>query len=313
MGLTEYLANMQLLLGSETFGRWPLDVRFFAKDVYDNWTKKAPGFKQSPGHKLSMPRPGITFSLDPSFATTNPQKPGEIEKKPMKERMDIFEAWDTTKALYGLDVGYQPYEEAFSKSSNDLKQDDHIPQCAVCRQLLEPATDLILHCSAFACASRSHLACLASRFLNVDGGAEALLPTNGSCPDCHSILAWKDLMMDLSLRQRGQDEIQKLMKGPKAKKSKANAGGGTAAEADEADEDAGAIDEEGPDYDASFAEMGPGVTGSLNASDSESADLSEDELPLPVETKVKGRRPATKKVPIATVADSEWDDIEEIT
>lgn len=315
MGLTEYLANMQLLLCSDAFGTWPLNVRFFAKDVYDNWTRKVPGFQQPPLRRLRMPRSGISFLLDPSVATTHAQAPAKMKEKPMDERISDFQAWDSTKALYGLDVGYEPYKAAVSKSNTALTQSSTNAKCAVCDGALDLRTDPVLHCPASACSSKSHLACLAASLLENDGHTERVLPTNGPCPECHTTLAWRDLMMDLSLRQRGQDEIQKIMKEPRVNKSKGYAGGSTSTEAPEPDEDAGTVDEEGPEYDASFAEVGPGVAGSIDANDDDStSSSSEDDLPLPVPKTVKSWKQATTtKQPIAAVADSEWDDVEEIT
>nr|OQO28931.1 hypothetical protein B0A51_03951 [Rachicladosporium sp. CCFEE 5018] len=83
----------------------------------------------------------------------------------------------------------------------------------------------MLVCTHTACLSTTHLPCLAKHFLTNGADKAALLPTQATCPACHRDLHWVDLVKELSLRMRGEKEIEALFKVKRARKaatSKAN-------------------------------------------------------------------------------------------
>jgi len=68
------------------------------------------------------------------------------------------------------------------------------------------------------------MTCLSSRFLANDVLADALIPTEGRCPTCKNPIRWVDLMRELTLRMRGEKEMEKLMKKPRERKAKTATG-----------------------------------------------------------------------------------------
>jgi len=66
-----------------------------------------------------------------------------------------------------------------------------------------------------------------------DGG---VLPVDGRCPKCSSVVKWGDMMREMTLRVRGQKEVEKVLKRHRraagVTKSKANPKGKAKAKAD---------------------------------------------------------------------------------
>lgn len=64
--------------------------------------------------------------------------------------------------------------------------------------------------------------CLSARFLQEEGSSKDLVPLGGSCPTCKARLEWSTLVKEMSLRLRGEKEMQKVLK--KKRKDKAAPG-----------------------------------------------------------------------------------------
>jgi structure-specific endonuclease subunit SLX1 len=73
---------------------------------------------------------------------------------------------------------------------------------------------------------------------------DSLLPIKGKCPSCKSELRWIDIAKELSLRLRGQKEVQKLLKGKRVRKTKATLSQATVELSDEDEDEDLDIDEE---------------------------------------------------------------------
>ncbi|KAL1593854.1 Slx4p interacting protein [Paraconiothyrium brasiliense] len=94
--------------------------------------------------------------------------------------------------------------------------------------------------------SRWPLHCLSNWFLAEEGRQDALIPVEGTCPTCHTPLQWSTLMKELSLRTRGQKEVEAMFK----PKRKTKTGSTSESEATEPQE----LGEEDEDLDETWME-----------------------------------------------------------
>jgi structure-specific endonuclease subunit SLX1 len=65
--------------------------------------------------------------------------------------------------------------------------------------------------------------CLSQAFLSEETERNAVVPTKGTCPGCRSPLQWSSLIKELSLRTRGQAEVEALFKPRRQKAAAAQA------------------------------------------------------------------------------------------
>lgn len=326
--LPDKIRNLHILLRAVAFKRWPLNVRFFSRDFYEEWAKRTVEGSRSI-------RDGLKVALDQSAQEFIAKT---AKRVPLQERLEVFDKRPATQAIYAIDASYKPAKERLRQSTTALTASN--PECVVCRENLHASRDLILVCPKHDCGTLSHLNCLADRFLENDPADEPLLPSQGVCPCCRTSLDWAELVKDLTLRIRAPEEVEKLLKetkentvnGSTMKKHKADSNGepqtvivfddGTmnlpipervAGQIDQLGDDA--VDEDDDDeigYDASFAED---TQLELENATEYVADVSGDDLPVLASNRRKSpstepRKSGTTRM---TVPDSEWDDIEEIT
>jgi len=209
MSLTDKLANLHILLRAKSFERWPLEVRFFAPDVYKFWERTI-------AKTSDTLRSGIKTVMDQSVLDQETRS-GDDERP---------------VGIYALDVTYLPMKSVLEKSRALLMNQTHT--CAICQQVLAPVDSMVLICHAEGCKSVSHMKCLSKHFLEAEKQPVSLLPTHGNCPMCKTPLLWTDLVRDLSLRTRGEKESAALFK---ERRSRRKAGTGTTAESVMVDED----------------------------------------------------------------------------
>ena len=62
------------------------------------------------------------------------------------------------------------------------------------------------------------MTCLSEYFLKNEEGS--MIPIKGNCPGCKAELRWVDVVKELSLRMRGQKEVEKLLKIKRDRKGK---------------------------------------------------------------------------------------------
>lgn len=225
MSLTDKLTNLHILLRARSFERWPLQVRFFAEDVYKMWarcTAKLP----------DKVRDGVTIEMDVS--TLNKDSLLVDEQRPV--------------GIHALDVTFQPAKSTLEKGRALLAAGN--VRCAVCKSTTSPADSLVLVCPAQGCNSLSHLSCLSKSFLAAEAASNTVVPTEGDCPSCQTRLRWKDLVRDLSLRLRGEKEVTALFKERKGrKKAIADTSSGRVTVEEDASEDGTSDDDEYADID----------------------------------------------------------------
>jgi structure-specific endonuclease subunit SLX1 len=214
--LTDKLSNLHLLLRVPYFSQWPLEVRFFSEEVYKVWQKwceRVDGNIRS-GIKVYLDLPQIE---EDDFEITSGQQPAKGRK------IDLL----GKGGVEGVDPTYARFQDVLEKSRFLLDEDDD-QSCGVCAQKLNLKTDLYTICPHATCKELSHVTCLSKRFSSAESST-SFVPRHGTCPSCHGGLEWPELMRDVSLRARGEIEVQKLLS--KKRKTKA----ATAAEIMETD------------------------------------------------------------------------------
>ncbi|KAF1346112.1 hypothetical protein BDV97DRAFT_378986 [Delphinella strobiligena] len=193
VSLTDKLSNLHILLRAKSFERWPLEIRFFAEDVFKFWercTAKMPEKLRS-SIKVGMHMPVINQGI-------------------------AEEDEQASKGINALDVTFQPMKPMIEKSQILLAGSNSC--CAVCHDPVDPAQSLLLVCVEERCESVSHLNCLSKHFLDVEQGPNAILPIEGRCPTCKTTLRWSDLVKDLSLRMRGEKEVVEMFRQRRSRK-----------------------------------------------------------------------------------------------
>jgi structure-specific endonuclease subunit SLX1 len=93
--------------------------------------------------------------------------------------------------------------------------------CAVCHVELEHDSGIYTICPNSDCEAVTHMTCLSQHFLSTD--EDALVPTKGNCPVCKTEIQWVDVVKELTLRMRGQKEVEKLLKKKGSRKGKVTA------------------------------------------------------------------------------------------
>ncbi|KAK5164508.1 Slx4p interacting protein [Saxophila tyrrhenica] len=198
LSLTDRLANLHLLLGSSSFARWPLKVTFYAEDVFRVWQKWV-----AQDSVEALPS-RMKIILDPLAS----KKSGQAN--PAEE----------ASGIHAIDVGYSGMKPYLEKTKATLSASSTCA-CSFCKQTISSSVRGALFCPTDGCNAVGHLECFATAFTKDD--PDAIVPLSGSCPGCGSQLQWIDLVKELSLRIRGEKEVQKVLKVRKPRTTKKGA------------------------------------------------------------------------------------------
>lgn len=142
--------------------------------------------------------------------------------------------------------------------------------CALCYRDLEHDAGLYTICPNHGCESVTHLTCLSQHFLKDE--ENALVPIKGECPTCKTEIRWVDVVKELTLRIRGQREVEKLLKGKRVRKGKTV----TASQATTIDEDDEDDDQETEDEIEMIRETNLGKSGADMGDTWHEIDASDD-------------------------------------
>ena len=294
MSMHDKLANLHILLRANSFERWPLQVKFFAEDVYKMWHRWT----------VNMPeviRQGIEIEMDESVLQR-----ASMEEDPLN-----------LIGIHKIDPTYLHMKTTLEKSRRLLMAPAN--SCIICRSALESAKEMALVCANQECDAVFHVACLSTHFLKGEYGAQdAIVPTCGHCPSCKVSLKWADLIKDLSLRVRGEKEVTALFKEPKRRKKNAKECVKSAAviNQDEAEELDVLADESDPeiDFDDVLLQSDYEDVDQIQATPSGGDDwklvdeLDEQDTPRVVAS-TSSSAVKTRK---AVIEDSDWDEAEVI-
>lgn len=217
--LTDKLSNLHLLLRAPYFSAWPLELRFFDEKVYKSWKS----CNEKAEEKI---RPGISILLDLPEKLEDDGEFSSAQRPTKRRKVDLI----GKGGVEGIDPTYARFQEPLQRLRALTENKPFKPMCDICDSSINMEEDLFNICLGKGCHSLTHLSCLSSKFLETDA-TNLLVPSGGTCPSCDAQLKWSELMCMLSLRIRGQKEVNKLLK-------KANRGAAAiAAELLEDDED----------------------------------------------------------------------------
>jgi structure-specific endonuclease subunit SLX1 len=227
MSLEARLKNLHHLLGVDSFCRWPLNLRFFAPDVFVQWERHIA--------KLTTTlRKSVTIQLTPA----------EIPKLASDVSTEL-QTHFIPEVIRAIPVAYEDCKPYIEKSRRVLEDGQRLG-CGVCKKPADMSSSLILVCPIEACQSVSHLSCLSNKFLTEGSELETLVPLEGTCPGCRSCIKWATMIKELSLRTNGEEELKLLFK-PKRKRKSDNP-----AESDTADRQA--LEQEDEELDETWME-----------------------------------------------------------
>lgn len=208
MKLSVKLANLHILLRTNSFGRWPLEVRFFAKDVYKLWQERAKLLDLKgqirEGIRVSFSNPqGSVVVEEQQPAPDQPQQPTQSKPRPNVVHLP--------KHILDIDPTYVSSTILAEKSAS-LLAPEKVALCGVCRNSVIAGTSLTVVCPHDGCSAVAHLGCMSKRFLRRETPRATIVPSSGTCPRCKRQTQWIDLVKDLSLRLRGQHVVTTLLK-----------------------------------------------------------------------------------------------------
>ncbi|KAF2125466.1 hypothetical protein P153DRAFT_378907 [Dothidotthia symphoricarpi CBS 119687] len=224
MSMEARLKNLHHLLGVGSFSRWPLDLRFFAKDVFAQWER----------HIAKLPtklRKSVTIHVTPA----------ELPKLAADVWAEVG-VFHIPEIIRTIPVAYEDCKAYVEKAKREL-EDEQTQLCGVCKTEADASTSLILICPIESCQTISHLSCLSKKFLAEEGNQDALVPIEGKCPGCRNPLKWVTIMKELSLRTHGQAEIEAMFKPKRKRKGADNVSETEAGETLELSEDDEDLDE----------------------------------------------------------------------
>ncbi|KAI4862387.1 structure-specific endonuclease subunit SLX1 [Hypoxylon rubiginosum] len=201
--LTSILSNLHLLLRVPSFARWPLNVHFFAPEVYEAWQKWC-----STANEPLRETIRVLTDFRPS-----PSNPNNSES-PNADN-DSRQPW----GIHALPLDYTPMKDYVTKTQSiyDFEREGN---CVGCGEHLDPGKGLYATCPNPGCECTGHVSCWSSHLLGKEAG-EDIIPISGTCPQCKGEVVWGDLMKEMSLRVRGTKEIEKLLKKPRKRNARA--------------------------------------------------------------------------------------------
>ncbi|KAI2629269.1 hypothetical protein GGS26DRAFT_119314 [Hypomontagnella submonticulosa] len=199
--LTSILSNLHLLLRVPSFARWPLNVHFFAPEVYEAWNKWCDTANEPLRDTIR-----VVTDFEPSRSGLTVMEGSDAEKMPEKP-------W----GIHALPLDYAPMKDYVTKtrSIHDFEREGN---CVICGEHLEPGKGLYATCSNTGCEGTGHASCWSKHILGKDA-TEDIIPISGHCPRCKVEVVWGDLMKEMSLRVRGPKEVEKLLKKPRKRKA----------------------------------------------------------------------------------------------
>ncbi|EAQ86404.1 hypothetical protein CHGG_07657 [Chaetomium globosum CBS 148.51] len=197
--LASVASSLHLLLRVPSFARWPLCVQFFNRDAFAAWEKWCAG--------VSLGERGLreSWKVVTDF--------GEGVTSGGSGEVAAAEGEDEAPAPWGihaLPLDYEPMKEYVAKGQ-EIFEFERQGRCVVCREEMKSGEGLHAVCTHEGCDGVGHISCWSRSFLkNNDTGS--ILPVQGQCPMCKEEVDWADMMKELTLRLRGQKEVDKLLK-----------------------------------------------------------------------------------------------------
>jgi structure-specific endonuclease subunit SLX1 len=204
--MSSIISNLHLLVGVPSFARWPLQLHFFNRAVHTAWEKwcataKAPMRSDVP----------ILTDFGGDSAQTAPSITNEGEGEASATEAP---SW----GIHTLPLDYAPIKDYVAKG-REVFSFEREGNCVVCKEHMPLGEGVYALCSNNGCEGVGHLSCW-SRHMLPSTDDECILPVEGSCPKCQGPVKWGDMMRELTLRLRGANEVDKLLKKKRTRKAK---------------------------------------------------------------------------------------------
>lgn len=187
--LKSIVSNLHFLTGVPSFARWPLNLHFLAREAYTAWVEWIT--------HLSPCRPDMRITTD--FAA--PEEDG------------------LARGISALPLDYEPIKD-YAQKARDVVSFEQEGNCLHCGQELESGKGLHAMCPNRDCMAMGHLDCWSKYALKGDECSH-VIPDCCECPSCGGYVRWGDMMKELSLRIRGAEEVERLLKGRRRRKKAA--------------------------------------------------------------------------------------------
>ncbi|KAK3308537.1 uncharacterized protein B0T15DRAFT_109919 [Chaetomium strumarium] len=199
--LSSVMSNLHLLLRVPSFVRWPLTLHFFDRNVFAAWER----WCATASEQL---RPSLRVVTDfgsgklPSVAGT--ERAAAERNGP--DDGEEGRAW----GIHALPLNYEPIKDYVAKAQETFEFERQ-GRCIICREDMPSGEGLHVICTNDACDGVGHLACW-SRHILKGHEEDSILPIQGQCPKCMGEVHWGLMMKELTLRTRGQKEVETLLK-----------------------------------------------------------------------------------------------------
>ncbi|EHK97812.1 putative Structure-specific endonuclease subunit slx1 [Glarea lozoyensis 74030] len=297
--VSSLLSNLHLLLRSPSFSRWPLEIRFFSKTVYQAWVRWTKTVKDPIQD---------TIRIIKDFPEGGGKGSDDEDAEKGTSNAIIY------RRMANLPIDYEA-QKGHVEKAQDMVDFEREGSCKLCKQDLEHSSGLYIICPSIGCETVTHMTCLSKHFIEKQDQDE-LVPIVGKCPGCNSELRWVDLVRELSLRMRGQKEVQSLLKVKRVKKGKDNALSQTIVDSsDDAEDEEDDINEE-MDTMQDFASqsvaapLGDSWHMACDPEESDAESIASSSSYL--KTSKINAGPKQKPIPTLhkTIEDSDWDDAE---
>ncbi|KAK3351272.1 hypothetical protein B0H65DRAFT_112825 [Neurospora tetraspora] len=226
--LTGVMESLRMLVGVRSFGRWPLRVHFFEEEVWRVWEKV--GMKNAFG---GLKIPVVTDFGGPTASSQGARvdeellDPGIDGGDGNDDDDDDEDAQNEKKhGIYALPLDYTPIKEYVAKGQ-EIFEFERQGNCVVCKEAMAAGRGLYAICPKTSCEAVGHVDCWSRCLLKQEakkvgmGRGDEILPTKGECLKCHGEVLWGDMMKELTLRIRGQAEVEKLLKKKKRRRAAA--------------------------------------------------------------------------------------------
>ncbi|KAK0652589.1 hypothetical protein B0T16DRAFT_321830 [Cercophora newfieldiana] len=219
--LVSIVSNIHLLLRVPSFSRWPLKLHFFAPEVYEAWKKWCSTASEPLRESLVVVTDFGKIGAKRSKKTAPIPVPEDDNGEGVEDSTaEQAEPW----GIHALPLDYEPIKDYVVKSQNvfEFEQEGN---CVICRDEILSGQGLHAVCTNEGCEGVGHLSCWSRHFLpasDLDGDG-TILPIHGHCPKCKGGVQWSDMMKELTLRVRGQKDIEKLLKTKRKRAAKAKA------------------------------------------------------------------------------------------
>ncbi|KAL5338103.1 hypothetical protein BJX70DRAFT_217074 [Aspergillus crustosus] len=186
--LKAHLEDLHILLRSTYFSKWPLTLRFFAADVaqaWRLWCDRVDGI--IPDHIKAIADGECT----------------EIVSKCKQRNMRV-------ESVQGIKTDLKPVKDYFEKAMFLLDDPGRL-HCSICEAQYEK-DDSIVVCHQPSCNCATHLLCLSRKFLEDTKDLDGFAPLSGECPACAQTVQWPLMMRELSVRTRGKEMLQGMLR-----------------------------------------------------------------------------------------------------